>query len=69
MADPFTTKPVAVEPLAVDLREAARRLGVSPRTVATMVAERKIESFTIGRRRLVPVAALSAYVAKALRWS
>lgn len=67
MADPFTTKPVPVEPIAVDLREAARRLGVSPRTMATMVAERQIESFTIGRRRLVPVAALTEYVARALR--
>ena len=36
--------------LAVDIREAARRLSLSPRTVATLVARRELVSRKVGRR-------------------
>ncbi len=48
--------------LAVSTIEAARRLGVSPRTVATLVARKELGSRKIGRRRIVPLAALEAFL-------
>lgn len=48
--------------LAVSLREAARRLGVSERTVATLVARKELPSRRIGRRRVIPVASLQAFL-------
>ena len=48
--------------LAVGLVEAARRLGVSPRTVATLVLQRELPSRKVGRRRIIPVLALEAFV-------
>ena len=48
--------------LAVDVPEAARRLGVSPRTVATLVARKELPSRRIGRRRLILVRALEEFL-------
>ncbi len=48
--------------IAVGIAEAARRLGVSTRTLATLVAQKEIPSRTVGRRRIIPVAALEAFV-------
>jgi excisionase family DNA binding protein len=48
--------------LAVNVTEAARRLSVSPRTVATLLAQKKLPSLKVGRRRIVPVAALEAFI-------
>lgn len=48
--------------LAVGLVEAARRLGLSTRTVATLVLRRELPSQKVGRRRIIPVAALEAFV-------
>jgi len=48
--------------LAVGLAEAARRLGVSTRTVATLVLRRELPSRKVGRRRIIPVLALEAFV-------
>jgi excisionase family DNA binding protein len=48
--------------LAVGIAEAARRLGLSTRTVATLIARRELSSSKVGRRRIVPVAALEAFV-------
>jgi excisionase family DNA binding protein len=48
--------------LAVDVHEAARRLGVSPRTVATLVKRRELTSRRIGRRRIIPVRALEEFL-------
>jgi excisionase family DNA binding protein len=48
--------------LAVGLTEAARRLGLSPRTVATLVLRRELPSRKVGRRRIIPVAALEVFV-------
>jgi excisionase family DNA binding protein len=44
--------------IAVNVPEAARRLGVSPRTIATLITLNKLESRKIGRRRIIPVRAL-----------
>ena len=48
--------------LAVDIPEAARRLGLSARTVATLVSRHELSSQKVGRRRIIPVAALEAFV-------
>jgi excisionase family DNA binding protein len=50
------------EQLAVNIPEAARRLGLSIRTVATLVSRRELPSRKVGRRRIIPVAALEAFV-------
>ena len=48
--------------LAVGIVEAARRLGLSTRTVATLVARHQLASRKVGRRRIIPVIALEAFV-------
>jgi excisionase family DNA binding protein len=48
--------------IAVGMTEAARRLGLSTRTVATLVLRRELPSRKVGRRRIIPVAALEAFV-------
>ena len=48
--------------LAVGVPEAARRLGLSTRTVATLVARRELPSRKVGRRRIIPVAALEVFI-------
>ena len=51
-----------VEVLAVDVREAARRLGVSPRTIATLITRGELVSRKIGRRRVIPVEGLEKFL-------
>lgn len=48
--------------LAVGMTEAARRLGLSARTVATLVLRRELFSRKVGRRRIIPVVALEAFI-------
>lgn len=55
--------------LAVGMAEAARRLGLSTRTVATLVSRRELPSRKVGRRRIIAVAALEAFVQRGHRAS
>ncbi len=48
--------------LAVGVQEAARRLGVSERTVATLLARKELRSRRIGRRRVIPVNELERFL-------
>ena len=48
--------------LAVGMAEAARRLGLSQRTVANLVSQRQLASRKVGRRRIIPVAALEVFL-------
>jgi excisionase family DNA binding protein len=48
--------------LAVGMAEAARRLGLSARTVSTLVLRRELPSRKVGRRRIIPVVALETFV-------
>jgi excisionase family DNA binding protein len=48
--------------IAVGMAEAARRLGLSTRTVAMLVLCHELPSRKVGRRRIIPVAALEAFV-------
>ena len=47
--------------LAVGIAEAARRLGLSARTIATLVLRRELPSRKVGRRRIIPVVGLEAF--------
>jgi excisionase family DNA binding protein len=46
------------EILAVSVAEAARRLGVSHRTIGYLIARGELYSQKIGRRRIIPLSAL-----------
>ena len=48
--------------VAVNIPEAARRLGVSPRTVATLVAQKELPSCRIGRRRVIAIHVLEEFL-------
>ena len=48
--------------LACSIAEAARRLGLSARTVATLVACKELSSRKIGRRRVIPICALEEFL-------
>jgi excisionase family DNA binding protein len=48
--------------LAVGSGEAARRLGLSTRTVASLVLRHELPSRKVGRRRIIAVVALEAFV-------
>ena len=50
--------------LAVGVPEAARRLGLSARTVANMVSRRELASRRVGRRRIIPITALEAFIGR-----
>jgi len=47
--------------LAVDVREAARLLSVSPRTIRRMLADARLRPVRVGRRLLVNVESLRRY--------
>ncbi len=48
--------------LAVGIAEAARRLALSPRTVAKLVSSHELPSRKVGRRRVIPVHALETFL-------
>jgi excisionase family DNA binding protein len=50
------------EVLAVGVAEAARRIGVCPRTVTNLIQAKELVSRKIGRRRVIPVSALLAFL-------
>lgn len=52
------------ETLALNVREAARRLSISPRTLALLIATGEIQSRKIGRRRIIPVTALEKFLVR-----
>jgi len=48
--------------ITISIDEAARRLGLSSRTVATLIRRHELPSRKIGRRRLIAVRDLEAFV-------
>lgn len=50
--------------LGVSIGEAARCLGISPRTVAYLISRKELPSRRIGRRRIIPVSALHSFLAR-----
>jgi hypothetical protein len=53
---------LAIEPLAVSVNEAAKMIGVCPRSVQNYIAENLLLSRKIGRRRVILVAALKDFL-------
>ncbi len=51
-----------IERLAVNIREAARLLSVSPRTIQNYIAAKVLLTRKIGRRTVIPVRALEAFL-------
>ena len=51
-------------PALLTVAEAARRLGIGCTKTKALIGEGQLGSVTIGRRRLVPAAAIDAYVAE-----
>lgn len=57
-------KLLAIAPLAVSKADAGRALGgLSTRTIGNLIRTGQLRSVQIGRRRLIPVAALAELVA------
>ena len=54
------TKPYEPEPLAYDLRTAARLVGVSAATLRRRSAEGRLRTFRLGGKRMVCAASLRA---------
>lgn len=54
--------PAKLEPIAVRPDEAARALGLSPRTIDKLIRTGAIRSRTVGRARLVSVASLRRFM-------
>jgi excisionase family DNA binding protein len=50
------------EVMAVSIKEAARRIGVCPRTITNLIRAKELISRKIGRRRLVPVSAIQSFL-------
>jgi excisionase family DNA binding protein len=53
---------IAAEPLAVSVNEAARRLSLSSRTVATLISTNVLSSIKVGRRRVIPMKSLEDFL-------
>ena len=59
-----TSSPVPLAPLLVDQREAARLLGISPRTVFTLATSGRLPFLRIGRLKKFAVADIEAFIAR-----
>lgn len=57
-AEPSTT----LQPMAVNITEAARLIGVSPRSAWTLADEGKLRTFKVGTRRLVSVKEIDRFI-------
>jgi len=63
MQNVSTRQPVKDEPLAINYRDAARRLSVCERTVWGLVRDGHLQAVRIGRSVRIPVAELERFVA------
>ena len=65
----MTRSAVTVTPVAYNVNEAAQSLRISRDKIYELIRSGRLRTVKVGRRRLVPVAALDAYVAAALEAS
>lgn len=56
-----------MEPLTVTVADATKILGIGRTTAYELLAARKLESITIGRRRLITTESIRRFVADAAR--
>ena len=60
-------KPIPVEPvprITLSVAEAAKALGISDRTITSMIGRGEIPVVNIGKRRLLPVEGLREWIRK-----
>jgi excisionase family DNA binding protein len=57
-------KEVAMEQIAVSIKETAKALGLGRTSIYAMIADGRLEAFKIGRRTLVRVESIRRLVAK-----
>ncbi len=50
--------------LALDIVEAAKRLSLSPRTVASLIKTGELGSLKVGRRRIIPLVAIEKFLGR-----
>ncbi len=62
MTDPLTIEPVPR--VALRISEAAESLGISPRTMAELIAAREVPTVRIGRVVLIPVDELRLWLSE-----
>lgn len=58
----MATPPTEAEAVLLTVEEAAKRLRIGRTTMYALVSSGDVESVTIGRRRLVPLECVTAYV-------
>ena len=58
----MTTQPEAKQKLAVDIREAAQMLSVSPRTIQNYIRAKLLPAKKIGRRTVITVRTLELFL-------
>jgi excisionase family DNA binding protein len=59
-----TDKPVAIPKLVLTIDEAALALGIGKTLLRELLSHDEIISVRLGRRRLIPLGALEAYIAR-----
>jgi excisionase family DNA binding protein len=57
-----------IEPLLINVEEAARMLGLGRSTVYELIASGEMPSVTIGAARRIPLAALKAWVDERIQY-
>jgi excisionase family DNA binding protein len=67
-SDPLRRVESAMPRQAVSIREAARLLSISPRTVDKYVALKVIRTVRVGRRVLVPMKSVSEVASRGIPW-
>jgi excisionase family DNA binding protein len=50
--------------LALGIVEAAKRLSLSPRTVASLIKTGELSSLKVGRRRIIPLSAIEKFLGR-----
>ena len=55
-----------MEPIAIDVQEAARVTSLSPHTIRSYIRQKKIRAVHVGRRVLVPVAELQRVISEGI---
>ena len=55
---------IALEPIAVDIKQAAKFLGTSVHQIRTLIYGQELKAFTLGKKQLLRVADLRDFINK-----
>jgi excisionase family DNA binding protein len=67
MPDTLLVRSSHLQPLSYTIKTAASVVGLSERTLATLISDGRLASVRVGRRRLIPADALKDLLAAAAR--